>query len=146
MKNALVEEGVIPVTLTAETAADLMEPNPTWVRDEAPVREAVAALTDQGQSAAAVLNRAGQPVGVLTRADLLVHDREQPASAGAEPEPTQVRDLMTPAVFSVTPQTAAGKVIAEMVAMKVNQLFVVDAGGKLVGVISAFDIVKHLRL
>jgi tRNA nucleotidyltransferase (CCA-adding enzyme) len=146
MKHAPAEAGALPVTLAAKTAADLMEPNPTWVRHETPVREVVAALIDQGQSAAAVLNRAGQPVGVVSRADLLVHDREQPASPGAEFEPTQVRDLMTPAVFSVTPQTPAGKVIAEMVAMKVNQLFVVEPGGKLVGVISAFDIVKHLRL
>ena len=56
-----------------------------------------------------------------------------------------VGDLMTPAVFSVSPETPIDKVIAEMVALHVHRLFVVDASGTLVGVVSTMDILKRLR-
>ena len=53
---------------------------------------------------------------------------------------------MTPAVFSVTPQTPASKVVAEMLALHVHRLFVVDNTGVLVGVITALDVLRHLDL
>jgi CBS domain-containing protein len=52
---------------------------------------------------------------------------------------------MTPAVFSVTPETPAPQVIDEMVMRQIHRLFVVDADGVLVGVITAGDILRHLR-
>jgi CBS domain-containing protein len=53
--------------------------------------------------------------------------------------------VMTPAVFCVRPATEAGKVVEEMLALRVGRLLVVDQGGVLVGVISAFDVLRHLR-
>jgi CBS domain-containing protein len=53
---------------------------------------------------------------------------------------------MTPAVFSVPPETPVGKVVEEMLALKVHHLFVVDGDGVLVGVISALDVLRHLGL
>ena len=55
-----------------------------------------------------------------------------------------VRDVMTPAIFGVAPDTPAAEVVREMVALKVHRLFVVDSAGVLVGVISALDILRHL--
>jgi CBS-domain-containing membrane protein len=52
---------------------------------------------------------------------------------------------MTPAVFGVSPDTPAHRVVSEMVGLKVHRLFVVDAAGALVGVISAMDVLKHLK-
>ena len=76
--SATLEAKVSPrPTLNAEIAADLMTPNPVSVSDEATIREAVALLTDRGISAAPVIDEAGRPVGVLSRADVLVHDREK---------------------------------------------------------------------
>jgi len=60
-------------------------------------------------------------------------------------ERTRVGDLMTPTVFSVAPGASAAKVVEEMLALTVHRLFVVDAAGVLVGVISAFDVLLHLR-
>ena len=56
-----------------------------------------------------------------------------------------LREIMTPVVFSVQPETRAARVVAEMLAMKVHRLFVVDDSGVLVGVISAVDVLRHLR-
>jgi CBS-domain-containing membrane protein len=147
------------LTLWAATAADLMMPNPMSIRADATVREAVLALTDRGVSAAPVIDEAGRPIGVLSRADILVHDREQgervpagppgaPSGSGGPVGPgdqTRVRDIMTPAVFSVAPETPAAKVVEELLALKVHRLFVVDAAGVLVGVVSALDVLRHLR-
>src|SRR2546423_1313011 len=63
--------------LHGETAADLMVANPISLRADANVREALVLLTDKGFSAAPVIDEAGRPVGVLSRGDLLVHDREK---------------------------------------------------------------------
>src|SRR5262249_52433898 len=58
---------------------------------------------------------------------------------------TTVRDLMTPAVFAVAPESSAAEVVREMLALKVHRLFVVDACGVLVGVISALDVLRRLN-
>lgn len=154
--------------LYAHAARDLMAPNPISVRADANVREALALLTDKGYSAAPVIDDAGHPVGVLSRSDLLLHDREKPDNLPPGPtyfyeqdlhdrkgkpvegfqvenvDPTTVRDIMTPAIFSVTPDTPASKVVQDMVSLHVHRLFVVD-GGVLVGVITSMDVLKHLR-
>lgn len=154
--------------LYAQTAADLMAPNPISVRADANVREALALLTDKGYSAAPVIDDAGHPVGVLSRGDLLQHDREKVDYLAPGPayfyeqdlhgkkgkpvegfqvenvDPTAVRDIMTPAIFSVSLDTPAGEVVQEMVALHVHRLFVVD-GGVLVGVITSMDVLRQLQ-
>jgi len=150
------------LTLRAETAADLMTPNPLSIAADAPVEEAVAFLTAKGFSAAPVIDRAGHPAGVVSRSDILVHDREtvnylRPFPEGddlvgdaegfrAEPgERVRVRDIMTPVVFSVTPEAPAARVVEDMLRWNVHRLFVVDSGGVLVGVVSTGDVLRHLK-
>jgi len=170
MSDTYQAEAPPRLVLGAQAAGDLMTPNPVSIRDTATIREAVALLTDKGFSAAPVIDEAGRPVGVVSRGDILVHEREKvgvPGSvpdyyAGAElaaqaaelprgqepaarPDPTRVADLMTPAVFSVAPETPAAKVVEEMMALHIHRLFVVDHGGVLVGVISALDVLRHLQ-
>ena len=157
------------MTLRAKTAADLMTPNPVSIRDVATVREAVTMLVDMGFSAAPVIDHAGRPVGVLSRADIVVHDREKVEHLAPVPEyyekselktktgenlskgfqvekaeTTRVGDIMTPMVFSVSPESPAARAVEEMVSLKVHRLFVVDSSGVLVGVISALDVLRDL--
>jgi CBS domain-containing protein len=123
-------------------AADLMAPNLVSLRADAAVAEAIALLVDRGFSAAPVIDEAGHPIGVLSHTDLLAHVREHCVGAC---DPARVQDLMTPAVFCVTPDTPAAQVIDEMVIHGVHRLFVVDGTGVLVGVVTARDILRHLR-
>jgi CBS domain-containing protein len=148
------------LTLRAETAADLMTTNPVSIRQDATVGEAIAFLGDHGVSGAPVIDEAGRAVGVVTQSDLLIHQREGTGHLAPErlphghrlPEgfhvetadPCPVSDVMTPGVFSVTLQTPASRVVAEMLALKVHRLFVVEDDGTLIGVISALDILRHL--
>jgi CBS domain-containing protein len=169
--NTRTTEASGRLTLVTETAAALMTPDPLSIRADASVHEAVSFLTDKGFSAAPVIDRAGRPVGVLSRADIIVYDREKVEYLEPVPEyyekgtlvaPTgeslqtgfqvekadsvQVRDLMTPVVFSVSPETPARNVVENMLALKVHRLFVVARDGTLIGVISALDVLKHLHV
>jgi CBS domain-containing protein len=147
-----------------------MTPNPVSIRDIATIPEAVALLTDKGFSAAPVIDQAGRPIGVLSRTDLLVHDREKTDCVPTVPDyydrailadrlgtaaregyqvvdvdRAMVRDLMTPVVFSVRPETPAAEVVRQLLNLKVHRLFVVDEDGALIGVISALDILRHMH-
>jgi CBS domain-containing protein len=163
-----------PLVLKARTAADLMTPNPVSLRHTATAAEAAAFLTERGISAAPVIDEAGAPVGVLSQTDLVVNDRNrmdiletrraptegftESAEVPGEPadllyeitvEPvddnTLVRDLMTPAVFTVRLDASAARVVEDMTALRVRRLFVVDKGGVLVGVVTAGDVLRRLE-
>jgi CBS domain-containing protein len=157
------------LTLEAGSATDLMMPNPVSIPEDALVGEATALLTDRGFSAAPVIDEAGRPVGVISRTDILIHDRhkvhvweaatefydrERPARPEEEQVPdgfhvedvdrTKVREIMTPVVFCVAPDALPAEVIQQMLGLNVHRLFVVDGQGVLVGVISPLDILRHL--
>jgi len=161
-ENTLVAPA-LRLKLWADTAEDLMTPNPLSLRANASLREAVAFLIDRGISGAPVIDEAGRPVGVLTQTDLLIHDRETveylpaPEETGAplakewwdefqfeKVDGTTVRELMTPVVFAVPVSLPATDVIEQMVELRVHRLFVVDANGILVGVITPLDVLRHL--
>lgn len=153
------------MALHARTAHELMTANPLSIRATATVAAAAAFLSGRGISAAPVIDEAGRPVGVVSRSDLLTHrvhrelhrmdasnEGPLPVSVGCSSLPpveqsgqARVRDVMTPAVFCVRSETSAGKVVEKMLALQVRRLFVVDGDGILVGVISAFDVMRHLR-
>ena len=155
------------LTLHAETAADLMMENPVSIREDASVHEAIVLFTNKGFSAAPIIDAAGRPVGVVSCSDIINHVRTNaergprsggrvkfgdpakgepgPESQVANEEPMRIGELMTPAVFSVSPDTKVAKVVQEMLALKVHHLFVVDTAGVLVGVISALDVLRHLH-
>jgi CBS-domain-containing membrane protein len=157
--NAMLMELRTILTLEAETAAELMSPNPVSISETATLREAQALLTEMGFSGAPVIDEAGRPVGVVSRTDLLVHQREavhyRPTVPERESIPegfqveevdgTLVRDVMTPVVFSVKLDTPAAVVVNQLLELKVHRLFVVDEAGVLTGVISAVDVLRHLE-
>lgn len=160
---ALMTSPAGTMTLHARTASELMSPNPLSLREDLPLKEAIAFLVDRNISGACVIDEAGRPIGVLTQADILVHDREEvehvePPEAEYRTLPrswwegfqiervdtTPVRDVMTPAVFCVPLATPASGVAEQMCELNVHRLFVVDEDGVMVGVITAMDIVRHL--
>jgi CBS domain-containing protein len=171
MKNSPSVEAIPRVVLDAATAADLMSSNPVSLAASATVKEAAAFFADNDFSAAPVIDEAGRPVGVLSQSDIVRYDREKVEYVSADPEyyaltdlsqcsaealptgfevvdvdSTQVRNIMTPLLFSVLPETAATQVIEDMLAHKIHRLFVVGGDGVLVGIISAIDVLRHLHL
>lgn len=159
---------VAPLVLRAERARELMTANPISISQNAPLREALVLFAEKGFSAAPVIDKSGRPVGVLSQSDIIIHDREKVTYLAEAPEyyyrshlatregerledfqvekadQTPVRDLMTPAVFSVKADTPSAQVIEQMLALRVHRLFVVDDDNTLVGVISALDVLRRL--
>jgi CBS domain-containing protein len=146
MITAPPPEAARRLVLPEKKAADMMTPSPVSIREGATVREAVELLTRREISGAPVIDEAGRPVGVVSRGDILVHDREavDDGGDGDEGGGTRVRDIMTPVVFCVSPDAPASRVVREMVDLKVHRLFVVDNLGTLVGVITVLDVLRHL--
>lgn len=158
------------LTLAAKSAADLMSPNPISISADATVSEAIGLLVDRGFHAAPVIDEAGQPIGVVSSGDILRHDREHARHLAQIPgyfeqeqadqpegeklsrlgyqvetiDPTPVKDIMTPAVFTVPRSATPALLVKEMVAKRVHRLFVVDDGGILIGVITTLDVMRKL--
>jgi CBS domain-containing protein len=172
MNAAMLHEGPTrPFELLR--AKDLMSLNPMSIRRDATIREALELLIDHGFGAAPVIDEAGRPVGVVSRTDVLIHNRECVHHAGdpdypgfrrdcsdwdglQEPawadgfsievtDPTTVGEIMTPAIFTVSLETPGREVVRRMLELKVHHLFVIDSDLALVGVISPLDVLRHLE-
>jgi CBS domain-containing protein len=161
---------IATLRLHAVLADDVMTPNPVSVREELTVHEAVVFLTERRISAAPVINDAGRPVGVVSEADILRHDREHAEhmywvpqkdvdreltlGSGEHldvrsfevevPDVTRVKDIMNPAVYSVRRTTPISEVVHQLLKRRVHRLFVVDEDDSLVGVITTLDILGRL--
>jgi CBS domain-containing protein len=144
-----------------------MAGNPVSIHRDATIPEALALLTDRGFGVAPVIDEAGRPVGVVSRTDILIHERECARRARpsddyswddfSEPswtegfsievtDPTTVAEIMTPAVFTVPLATPVQEVVKRMLELKVHHLFVVDADMALVGIISPMDVLRRLEI
>jgi CBS domain-containing protein len=152
---------------------EIMTQTPLSIRDDATAEEAAAFLTDRNIHAAPVINEAGRPVGVLSRSDLVWHERERSHTIPPPPddfhqdrqidintlesvraehgyevvstETATVREMMTPVVFSVVPATPIQHVVEEMLKHHIHRLFVIDESGTVVGVVSSLDVLRRLR-
>jgi CBS domain-containing protein len=165
--NTTVQDHAGRLVLNLQTAAELMTPEPITVRAGAAVKEAVGMMVDRGVSALPVVDDDGRPVGVLSQTDIVIHDRNKQAQAVPDyytttnllsggtrllarfsldsQDTTRVHEIMTPTVFAVRPEDPVTRVVGDMVAFKIHRLFVIDKSGMLLGVISAFDVLRKLR-
>jgi CBS domain-containing protein len=164
--NTLTVRKSAPRPFESLRAKDLMSPNPVSIHRDATVREAIDLLADRGFGATPVIDEAGRPIGVVSRTDILIHEREYVHHACAQgdtdddlfagpswPEgfsievtdPTTVAEIMTPAIFTVSLAAPVREVVKRMLELKVHQLFVVDADLALVGVISPLDVLRRLE-
>jgi CBS domain-containing protein len=131
---------------------DVMTTRVIWVRKDAPFRELAAAMRKHRVSAFPVLGDGDKVIGVVSEADLLtkealdgepgvfsgiLHRREQEKARGVT-----AGDLMTAAPVTVTPQDTVEHAAKLMYTRKVKRLPVVDASGRLVGIISRADVLS----
>src|SRR3954451_1399406 len=106
-----------PLALAAGTAADLMRGHLGSLPHAATFPEAVAFFIDRNVTVAPVVGDRGEPVGVLSVTDLLIHVRASvvPDRSGAgRVEPASAAHLMTPTVFTVDARTPAAEVVRDM--------------------------------
>ncbi|MGH3876978.1 MAG: CBS domain-containing protein [Actinophytocola sp.] len=106
------------------------------VGPETPFRELIAKMTEARVRAVPVVDRRGQPIGVVARADL-------PSQHGwyRSPERTAAELMTTPvrAVHADEPVSFAARQLAKC---RLRRLFVVDWDGRLVGVVARRDLLR----
>ncbi len=136
---------------------DVMSARPVSVSENAPFKEIAAKLRVFRVSAFPVLDADGKVIGVVSEADLLakealadladhrrgvrgliagrVHRTERSKAAGVT-----AADLMTSPAVTATPDDTVGHAARLMYTRKIKRLPVVDAAGRLVGIVSRTDV------
>jgi CBS domain-containing protein len=104
--------------------------------------DAVRSLVDHDVPLALVTGQNGEPVGVISMTDLLIHVRECLAVGAITP--ATVSELMTPTVFSVSEATSIEAIARDMTQSHLHHLFVTDRTGTIRGVISASDLLRQM--
>ena len=142
------------------TVRSVMSQDAVSVRTFTPYKEIVRILLDHGISAVPVVDEAGHLQGVVSQADLIEKEAQQADGAAASHRPVTWRGraarlkahavsaetLMTGPAITVGPDTDLKTAAWLMSKHNVKRLPVVDAEGRLLGVVSRGDLlVPYLR-
>ena len=127
-------------------------------------------LVDKSISGAAVTAADGQLVGVVSLTDIVRQSRLHDHDAGVDDThdvylyelerrmsrdelrelhvqyetPAQVRDIMTPMIFSVSEDTSVQEVAETMLKGRIHRVFV-TRDSKLIGIVTALDMLQVIR-
>jgi CBS domain-containing protein len=113
----------------------IMSLNVQCVTEDVSLPALATCLLDGGYSGAPVIDDQGKPVGIVSKTDLLRHGVTSKA---------RVKDIMTPMSFTLDENHSISKASALMAYEGVHRLPVVDATGKVVGLLSSLDILHWL--
>lgn len=139
-------------------AQDVMTSPVITVRSDAKIEEVAQLLLDKGISGVPVIDGRGWLAGILSEADLLHRpeigagskgrwwlelftDQASLASRFARIHGTRARDVMTPGVVEVPPDTELLDVLAEMERHGVRRVLVIERE-ELVGIVTRSDILR----
>lgn len=124
--------------LEALTAADVMTAAPLTCSTFSTVLEAVMIFRDADCGAVPVLEE-GKPVAVLTDRDVALALPEYPNLGDRS-----VSEIMSPGIVAVSPTDTLAHVCDVLRAQAIRRLLVVDADGRLLGIIGWADIAPVL--
>ena len=111
--------------------SELMLRDVTLVSAEDSVQNAAQAIADL-DNRFILVEVDDRAVGVLTIRDILI----RLVAAGLDPTATPVSQVMSSSLFTCTEEDAADGVVERMAEHRIEQMPVLDAGGRLVGVIT----------
>ena len=127
--------------------AEIMSRNVLTLREETTVSEAAAALIERRISGAPVTDAEGKLLGILSEEDLIgAYYEGGKALAGQRIGACEVlgTPLITRKVVSAREETPVAEVAKRLMSLKIKRMPVIDAAGKVVGVVSRKDILKAL--
>ncbi len=148
------------------TARDFMQKDMVLLQADAPIQEAIDLFEDYHISGAAVVDGAGEPVGVISETDILRRDSVRGRGPSAPPKSRisvdldqedeeidesiyenlnsdTVGDYMTTRLVAVEPDAAFQDICALLSDESIHRVFVVE-NKKIVGIITTTDIVKRI--
>lgn len=131
---------------------EIMTRDVVTVRADFGIEQLVDLFLERGLSRVPVVDDAGHPIGIVSKTDLVVDLHESGdttvSQSGAE-EPGFhvhevggiVRDVMTPLALTLPATLSIGEAARRMLAHNVHAVPVVSDDGKVVGMLSATDVV-----
>jgi CBS domain-containing protein len=124
-------------TEVAMKAREVMTTPPCTCRPDSNLAEVTTLMWNHDCGFIAVVDHAGAVKGVLTDRDICI----AAATRGKPPEQLTAADVMSSSVHRVLPDDSISAVLAAMKQFKVRRVPVIDADGRLQGVVSMSDIV-----
>lgn len=135
---------------------DIMTTTVVTATSETTFQELVDRMLRHGVSGIPIVDAGHRPIGIVTEADLIAKEayrsfRGQPADPllgrqenawSAKSRGLRAGELMTAPVRTVRPQDLVRMVAARMVTTGVNRFPVVEADGRLVGIVSRDDVLR----
>lgn len=129
---------------------EVMTRGAVTVRADASQEQLVTLLLEQGISQVPVVDDDGRPIGVVSKSDVVIAQHERgdtevsQADAGGQGRHVHevgglVRDIMTPA-FTLPETVSIGEAARRMLADNVHAVPVVSPDNRVIGVLSATDI------
>jgi len=136
-------------TLEGKTARDIMTHPVVVVRDEESLAEAIRTMLHRGLKRLPVVDEGGRLVGMLSRIDIFrAAARSAPHWKRLEEAHVVVENVRTVGDITtrdrqfVTPEANLVEILSQMTASHLQRVAVVDAEGKLVGVVSDRDLLR----
>jgi CBS domain-containing protein len=117
---------------------ELMTKDVVTINKEKTIVEAAKIIGDKGVGSLVITDN-GNIVGVLTERDIIT----KCVAKGCEPSKTKVSEIMSSPVVAIDPEADIIDAAKLMVSKMIRRLPVLE-GGKLVGVITTYDLVKNV--
>jgi CBS domain-containing protein len=146
--------GIAPQLLAADQTpiATIMTRSPIVVHAELGLEELVETFLDQNISRAPVVDQQGKLIGIVSKSDLIVDQYArgdtQVDQRGADEPGSHVHelggivgDVMTRIAFALPESTSIGAAARRMLADNVHAMPVTSSDGRVVGILSATDVV-----
>jgi CBS domain-containing protein len=110
------------------------------VSPEDSLRDATALMAAKNVGTLVVTDRERRPLGILTDRDVALRC----AAEGRDPGSTHVADVMTHPALSIPDSTPIETALGRMAGARARRLLVVDAEGRLVGLLALDDVLELL--
>ena len=130
-----------------QTVEQVMTTEVVTVTPETPIAEVARILVERGISGLPVVDPEGRVLGIVSEGDLLVREAghwsdEKPQARGGKVDARTAGEAMTAPALTIEPFRAIRAVAEIMIGNHVNRLPVVDAEGRLLGIVSRADLVR----
>ena len=112
------------------------------VSEDVSIQAVAALLIDGGLSSVSVVDEGGQPIGVVSQADLVRHHYE--SGPPSQEPPSTVADIMTDLSLTLDEGASVSQAAALMALESIPRIPVVDALGQVVGNLSSLDVLYWL--
>jgi CBS domain-containing protein len=108
------------------------------IHPQVALETAAVMLTERGIGSLVVVDTGGQPIGILSERDIV----RAVAQGGAAALTRSVESTMSRPIVTCSETDTIDEVMAQMTARRFRHLPVIE-GGKLAGIVSIGDVVKH---